>query len=79
MVIFNVDGCYLVIEDVCSYEVEILFDGLVYGFEIICLCYVVCFLLFIGEVLMLLVYELIVIFFVWVEQGRVQVRDNCFD
>lgn len=79
MAIFNVDGRYLAIEDVCSHEAETLSDGPVHGFEIICPRHAARFSLLTGEALTPPAYEPIATFPVRVELGRVQVRDNRFD
>jgi 3-phenylpropionate/trans-cinnamate dioxygenase ferredoxin subunit len=79
MAVFNVDGRYFAIEDICSHEAETLSDGPVEGQEIVCPRHAARFSLLTGEALTPPAYEPIATFPVRVEQGRVQVRDNRFD
>ncbi|PKO88980.1 MAG: ferredoxin [Betaproteobacteria bacterium HGW-Betaproteobacteria-12] len=77
--VFNVEGRYYAIEDVCSHEAETLSGGPVYGLEITCPRHEARFSLVTGEALSPPAYEPIAVFPVRVEAGRVQVRDDRFD
>ena len=77
--VFNVDGRYYAIEDLCSHEAETLSDGPLDGLEIICPRHAARFSLLTGDALSPPAYEPVAVFPVRVEQGRVQVRDNRFD
>ena len=79
MAIFNVDGRYYAIEDVCSHEAEALSGGKLEGLEIICPRHEARFSLVTGEALSPPAYEPIATFPIQVENGIVQVRDNRFD
>lgn len=43
IVVYNIDGIFYVVEDVCIYDGVELVGGDVYGFEVECVCYGVCF------------------------------------
>ncbi len=77
--VFNVDGRYYAIEDVCSHEAETLSNGLLTGLEITCPRHAARFSLVTGEALSPPAYEPVAIFPVRLENGRVQVRDHRFD
>lgn len=77
--VFNIDGHYYAIEDVCSHEAETLSGGPLNGLEISCPRHAARFSLRTGEALSPPACEPITIFPVRVEQGRVQVRDHRFD
>jgi len=77
--IFNVDGRYYAIEDVCSHEAETLSNGQLSGLEITCPRHAARFSLVTGEALSPPAYEPVAIFPVRLENGRVQVRDDRFD
>ncbi len=77
--VFNVDGRYYAIEDVCSHEAETLSNGQLTGLEINCPRHAARFSLVTGEALSPPAYEPVAIFPVRVENGRVQVRDDRFD
>lgn len=79
MAIFNVDGRYYAIEDLCSHEAETLSNGQLTGLEIACPRHESRFSLVTGEALSPPAYEPIAIFPVRLENGRVQVRDPRFD
>jgi len=77
--VFNVDGRYYAIEDVCSHEAETLSNGQLTELEITCPRHAARFSLVTGEALSPPAYEPVAIFPVRLENGRVQVRDNRFD
>lgn len=79
MAIFNVDGRYYAIEDICSHEAETLSGGKVDGLEITCPRHEARFSLLTGEALSPPAYEPIATFPVHLENGIVQVRDDRFD
>lgn len=79
MAIFNVDGRYYAIEDICSHEAETLSGGKLDGLEIICPRHEARFSLVTGAALSPPAYEPVATFPVQVENGIVQVRDNRFD
>lgn len=77
--VFNVDGRYYAIEDLCSHEAETLSNGQLNGLEITCPRHAARFSLVDGAALSPPAYEPIAVFPVRIENGRVQVRDNRFD
>lgn len=79
MAIFNVDGRYYAIEDICSHEAETLAGGKLDGLEITCPRHEARFSLLTGEALSPPAYEPVATFPVRVENGIVQVRDDRFD
>lgn len=79
MAIFNVDGRYYAIEDICSHEAETLSKGRCDGLEIICPRHEARFSLVTGEALSPPACEPVAVFPVRVDNGMVQVRDHRFD
>lgn len=79
MAVFNVDGQYYAIEDLCTHEAETLSNGRLIGTEIICPRHASRFSLVTGEALSPPAYEPIAVFPVRVRDGMVQVRDHRFD
>ena len=79
MAIFNVDGRFYAIEDVCSHAAETLSDGTLDGLEIICPRHAARFSLLTGEALAPPAYEPVAVFPVQISNGLVQVRDNRLD
>ncbi|MGE5469683.1 MAG: non-heme iron oxygenase ferredoxin subunit [Bacteroidota bacterium] len=79
MAVFNVDGRYCAIEDVCSHEAETLSTGRRDGLEIICPRHAARFSLVTGAALSPPAYEPIAIFPVRIANGWVEVRDDRFD
>ena len=79
MAVFNIDGTYHAIEDLCTHEAETLSNGEVEGCEVICPRHAARFSLITGEALAPPAYEPVAVFPVRVEQGMVQVRDHRFD
>lgn len=77
--VFNVEGRYYAIEDVCSHEAETLSNGKLNGLEITCPRHAARFSLVTGDALSPPAYEPVAIFPVQVDNGRVQVRDPRFD
>ena len=74
--VFNVDGAYYAIEDVCTHDGGILTGGTVEGAEVECPRHGARFSLTTGEALSPPAYEPVPTFPVRVEQGMVQVRDD---
>jgi 3-phenylpropionate/trans-cinnamate dioxygenase ferredoxin subunit len=77
--VFNVDGHYYAIEDLCSHEAEALSGGRLVGLEITCPRHASRFSLVTGAALSPPAYEPVAVFPVRLENGRVQVRDDRFD
>jgi 3-phenylpropionate/trans-cinnamate dioxygenase ferredoxin subunit len=70
--VFNVEGSYFAIADVCTHEAETLSDGFVEGHEIVCPRHGAHFSLVTGMALSPPAYEPIATFPVRVENGVVQ-------
>ncbi|HEX8987286.1 MAG TPA: non-heme iron oxygenase ferredoxin subunit [Rhodocyclaceae bacterium] len=70
--VFNVDGRYFAIADVCTHEEETLSDGFVEGTEVICPRHGAHFSLVTGAALSPPAYEPVATFPVRVEDGIVQ-------
>ncbi len=77
--VFNVDGEYLAIEDVCTHDGGDLACGTVEGDVIVCPRHGAKFSLRTGEVLAPPAYEPVAVLPVRVEAGCVQVRDDRWD
>lgn len=77
--VFNVDGEYYAIEDLCSHEAEALSGGTVNGLEVTCPAHQARFSLVDGAPLCAPAYEPIATFPVRIAGGIVQVRDDRFD
>lgn len=77
--VFNVDGAYYAIEDLCTHEAETLSGGRLEGCEIVCPRHQARFSLRTGAALCPPAYEAVATFPVRVASGRVQVRDDRFD
>ena len=77
--VFNVDGEYLAIEDLCTHDGEPLTGGPVDGCEIICPRHGARFCLRTGNALTPPAYEPTAAFPVRVEDGKVYVRDDRWD
>jgi 3-phenylpropionate/trans-cinnamate dioxygenase ferredoxin subunit len=77
--IFNVDGDYYAIEDVCSHDGGELASGKVCGLEIECPRHGAHFDLATGEALTAPAYEDIAVFPVRVADGIIQIRDTRWD
>ena len=74
--VFNLDGRYYAIEDVCTHEAEILSEGELDGEEIVCPRHGAHFSLITGEALSAPAYEPVATFRVRVEAGMVQLSDE---
>lgn len=77
--VFNVDGGYYAIEDVCTHDGGTLTGGSVAGEQIVCPRHGARFSIKTGAVLAPPAYEPINTFPVRVHAGRVQVRDARWD
>ncbi|TMG82991.1 MAG: non-heme iron oxygenase ferredoxin subunit [Betaproteobacteria bacterium] len=76
VVVFNVDGRYYALEDVCTHDGGILSGGTVEGAEVQCPRHGARFSVVTGEALSPPAYEPVATFPVRVEQGIVQVKDD---
>lgn len=74
--VFNLNGRYYAIEDLCSHEAETLSDGEVAGEEIICPRHGAHFSIPTGAALSPPAYEPVATFPVQIEGGMVMVRDD---
>jgi 3-phenylpropionate/trans-cinnamate dioxygenase ferredoxin subunit len=79
VVVFNRDGEYYAIEDVCTHDGGQLTGGRVEGDEIVCPRHGARFCIRTGEALSAPAYEPTASFPVRVEDGHVQVRDDRWD
>jgi 3-phenylpropionate/trans-cinnamate dioxygenase ferredoxin subunit len=79
IVVFNVDGTYYAIEDVCTHDGGELSGGEFEGTEVICPRHGSRFSVITGEALTPPAYEPVAKFPVRVEQGIVQVNDRRLD
>ena len=77
--VFNVNGQYHAIEDVCTHDGGILTGGSVEGAQIVCPRHGARFSIISGDALSPPAYEPVPTFPVRVEQGVVQVRDDRWD
>lgn len=77
--VFNVDGEYHAIEDVCTHDGGILTGGTVKGDEVMCPRHGARFSIRTGAALSPPAYEPVPTFPVRVEDGMVQVRDDRWD
>ena len=77
--VFNLNGRYHAIEDVCSHEAETLSGGEVAGEEIICPRHGAHFSILTGAALSPPAYEPVATFPVRVDGGMVTVRDDRWD
>ncbi len=77
--VFNLDGVYYAIEDVCTHDGGILTGGALEGEEVICPRHGARFSIRTGKVLAPPAYEDVATFPVRVEAGAVQVRDARWD
>jgi 3-phenylpropionate/trans-cinnamate dioxygenase ferredoxin subunit len=74
--VFNLNGHYHAIEDVCTHESETLSDGEVEGGEIVCPRHGAHFSILTGEALSPPAYEPVATFPVQIEGGMVRVKDD---
>ena len=77
--VFNLDGEYFAIEDVCTHDYATLAGGKIDGDQIICPRHGARFNIKTGEALTAPAYEPIPTFTVRVEDGMVQVCDDRWD
>ena len=77
--LFNVDGTYYAIEDVCPHDGGVLTGGVVEGDVVVCPRHGARFCIRTGKVLAPPAYEDVVAFPVRIEAGVVQVRDDRWD
>jgi 3-phenylpropionate/trans-cinnamate dioxygenase ferredoxin component len=77
--VFNVNGTYYAVEDVCTHDGGTLTGGTVQGEQVVCPRHGARFSLKTGDVLAPPAYEPIATFPVRVAAGRVQVRDARWD
>ena len=77
--VFNLDGQYYAIEDVCTHDGGQLTGGSVEGAEIICPRHGARFCIRTGAALTAPAYEATATFPVRIENGEVQLRDNRWD
>jgi 3-phenylpropionate/trans-cinnamate dioxygenase ferredoxin component len=77
--VFNLDGAYYAIEDVCTHDGGVLTGGAVEGDVIVCPRHGARFSIRTGAVLAPPAYEDVATFPVRVEAGTVQVRDARWD
>lgn len=79
LVVFNLDGKYYAIEDVCTHDGGQLTGGEIEGDQIICPRHGARFCIRTGAALTAPAYEATATFPVRIENGQVQVRDNRWD
>ena len=77
--VFNMDGAYYAIEDVCTHDGGILTGGALEGEEIVCPRHGARFSIKTGAVLAPPAYEDVATFPVRINDGMVQVRDARWD
>lgn len=77
--VFNVNGEYHAIEDLCTHDGGILTGGTVEGEEVICPRHGARFSIITGEALSPPAHEPVATFPVRVEAGKVQVKDDRWD
>ena len=77
--VFNIDGAFFAIEDVCTHDYSTLTGGEVNGEEIVCPRHAARFNIKTGEALTAPAYEPVPTFPTRVENGMVQVRDDRWD
>lgn len=79
LAVFNLDGKYYAIEDVCTHDGGQLTGGEVEGDQIICPRHGARFCIRTGAALTAPAYEPTATFPVRIENGEIQVRDNRWD
>jgi len=77
--VFNLEGRYCAIEDLCTHDGGILTGGPVEGDQIVCPRHGARFCIRTGEVLAPPAFEPIAIFPVRVNNGEIEVRDDRWD
>jgi 3-phenylpropionate/trans-cinnamate dioxygenase ferredoxin subunit len=78
-VVFNLEGEYYAIEDICTHDGSELTGGTVEGAEIVCPRHGARFCIKTGAALSAPAYEATAVFPVRIEAGAIQVRDNRWD
>ena len=74
--VFNIDGEFYALADVCTHDGGTLADGTVEGYEIECPRHGARFDIRTGKVMTPPAYEDVTVYLVRVDNGRVQVRDG---
>ena len=77
--VFNLEGEYYAIENICTHDGGILTGGAIEGEQIVCPRHGARFSIKTGAVLMPPAYENVATFPVRIEEGMVQVRDARWD
>jgi 3-phenylpropionate/trans-cinnamate dioxygenase ferredoxin subunit len=77
--VFNLDGKFYAIEDICTHDGDVLTGGEIVGHEIVCPRHGARFDITTGEVLAEPAYEDLPTFPVRVHAGMVQVKDDRWD
>ena len=77
--VFNLDGQYYAIEDVCTHDGGVLTGGAVEGDQIVCPRHGARFSIRTGEALAPPAFEPTAVFPVRIQDGHVQVRDDRWD
>jgi len=77
--VFNLEGTYYAIEDVCTHDAGQLTGGAVEGDEIVCPRHGARFSIRTGQALTAPAFEPTEVFPVRIENGEVQVRDDRWD
>lgn len=73
--VFNVDGVYHALEDVCTHDGGILTGGAIEGEQVVCPRHGARFSILTGEALTPPAYEPVQKFAVRVQDGKIQVKD----
>ena len=79
VIVFNLDGQYHALEDLCTHDGSCLSGGVIEGCEIICPHHGAHFDIRTGAALSAPAYESTAVFPVRIENGEVQVRDDRWD
>lgn len=79
MLVFNLNGMYYAIEDVCSHDGNPLTYGALEGDEITCPRHGARFCIRTGQAMSAPAFQDIAIFPVRIEQGMIQVKDSRWD
>jgi len=79
LLVFNLDGKYYAIEDVCTHDGGQLDGGDIEGDQIVCPRHGARFCIRTGAALTAPAYEATAIFPIRIENGKIQVRDDRWD